>query len=106
MLRAELRDFSNTAWLQLQGRFTGAYAEQTRALVLRCNTILLTLIVDLSQLTLVDAGGEDLLVWLARTGALFVANTPHSLHLCNRLHLPVLSGTASRPRGRSLRRHY
>ncbi len=106
MLRAELRDASNTAWLRLQGRFVGAQTEQVRALVVRCNTLFLKLVVDLSDVTFVDAGGEDLLLWLACIGAQFVANRPHSLHLCRRVRLPLLKTSRSGSRRRTVKTHY
>ncbi len=106
MLRAELRDLSNTAWLRVQDRFTGAYAEQTRVLVLRCNTLLLNLVVDLSEVMFVDAGGEDVLLWLARIGTQFVANSPRSLVLCARLRLPILKRSRPKAGGRILKRRY
>ncbi len=89
MLRVELHDASNTTWLRVEGRFVGAFAEETRAMVLRCR-LPGTPVVDLSEMTFADAGGEDVLVWLSRIGALFVANSCYTLDVCQRLHLPML----------------
>ncbi len=106
MLRVELRDASNTAWLRVQGRFVGAYAGQIRVLVLRCNTLLLSLVVDLSDAMFVDAGGEELLIWLARIGTQFVANSPSSLDLCHKLRLPILKRSRPGAPGRTLKMRY
>ncbi len=88
MLRVELHDASNSIWLRVEGRFVGAFAEEARTLVLRCK-LPWKLVVDLSEITFVDAGGEKVLSWLGRIGAQFVANNCYSLDLCDRLHLPM-----------------
>jgi hypothetical protein len=47
--------------------------------------------VDLSEVTFADAAGEEALQWLRSVGAKFVAESSYALHLCERLHLPLLS---------------
>jgi hypothetical protein len=71
MLRVEVHDASNTTWLQVEGRFVGAFAEDTKAMVVRCK-LPSHLVVDLSEVTFVDAEGEEVLLWLACIGAQFV----------------------------------
>src|ERR1700679_2499819 len=87
MLRVEFQDVGNTVTMRLEGRFVGAFADDTRDLVTRCK-IPLRLIVNLSEVTFVDAIGEEALSWLARIGGEFVAENCYPLHVCERLHLP------------------
>ena len=47
MLRVEVHDASNTTWLRVEGRFVGAFAEDTKAMVVRCK-LPSHLVVDLS----------------------------------------------------------
>jgi hypothetical protein len=88
MLRVEFQDVGNTVTMRLEGRFVGAFADDTRDLVTRCK-IPLRLIVNLSEVTFVDAIGEEALSWLARIGGEFVAENCYPLHVCERLHLPM-----------------
>jgi anti-anti-sigma regulatory factor len=89
MLRVEFQDVGNTVTMQLEGRFVGAFAEDTRDLVTRCK-IPPRLVVNLSEVTFVDAVGEEVLLWLARIGGEFVAENCYPLHVCERLHLPIM----------------
>lgn len=95
MLRAELHDASNSIWLRVEGRFVGAFAEEARTLVVRCK-LPWKLVVDLSEITFVDASGEEVLSWLGRIGAHFVANSCYALDVCERLHLSILKRSGSR----------
>ena len=90
MLRVELHDASNTAWLRVEGPFTGAFAEDTKTLVLRC-AFRCKLVVDLTEATFVDGHGKEVLLWLAGVGTQFVAKSRHSFQLCERLHLPIMA---------------
>jgi hypothetical protein len=49
----------------------------------------LRLVVNLSEVTFVDAIGEEMLSWLARIGGKFIADNCYPLHVCERLHLPM-----------------
>ena len=99
MLRVEVHDASNTTWPRVDGRFVGAFAEDTKAMVVRCK-LPSHLVVDLSEVMFVDGEGEVLL-WLARIGAQFVANSFYSLDVCERLCLPIFQESGSgRPRAR------
>jgi len=88
MLRVEFQDVGNTVTMRLEGRFVGAFAKDARDLVTRCK-IPLRLVVNLSEVTFVDAVGEEVLSWLARIGGEFVAENCYPLHVCERLHLPM-----------------
>jgi hypothetical protein len=88
MLRVELKDAGNTVAMRLEGRFVGLFAEDTRDLLTRCK-IPLRLVVNLSEVTFVDAVGEEVLSWLARIGGEFVAENCYPLHVCEYLHLPI-----------------
>ena len=91
--------------IRLEGRLTGERAEQVRTLVTRSNAEM-RLIVDITELMFVDALGEEVLAFLKRLGATFLAQTAYSLDVCERLHLPLVpkqsSGTLSAgPNGNS-----
>jgi hypothetical protein len=88
MLRVEFQDVGNTVTMRLEGRFVGAFAEDTRDLVTRCK-IPPRLVVNLSEVTFVDAVGEEVLLWLAGIGGEFVAENCYPLHVCECLHLPM-----------------
>src|ERR1700691_813012 len=94
MLRVEFQDVGNTVTIRLEGRFVGPFAgpfaEDTRDLVTRCK-IPLRLVVNLSEVTFVDAVGEEMLSWLARIGGKFIADNCYPLHVCERLRLPMAS---------------
>jgi hypothetical protein len=74
--------------MRLEGRFVGPFAEDTMDLVTR-RKIPLRLVVNLSEVTFVDAVGEEMLSWLARIGGKFIADNCYPLHVCERLHLPI-----------------
>ncbi len=89
MLRVEIHDASNATWLLLEGRFVSVFAKETRTAVTRC-ILKSKLVVDLSDVTFVDADGEEVLLWLGRVGAQFVGNSSYALDVCQRLHLPIV----------------
>jgi anti-anti-sigma regulatory factor len=83
--------------LRIEGRFVGHFAEEATRSVLRRN-LPAELVVDLSEVTFADAAGEEALRLLRSMGAKFVAESSYSLHLCEHLHLPLLTVLA-RKRG-------
>lgn len=100
MLRVDIRESVNTLSIKLEGRFTGTDAENTRMLMTRCREGV-RLVVNLTEVTFIDSVGEEVLSFLGRFGAEFVAQTSYTLDLCERLHLLVaqgegLDGNASR----------
>jgi hypothetical protein len=88
MLRVECHDIGDTVTLRLEGRLVGEFAKDARNLVTRCK-IPLRLVVNLSDVTFVDAVGEEVLSWLARIGGEFIAENCYPLHVCERLHLEM-----------------
>ena len=88
MLRVEVDDSANTLSLKLQGRLVGEEAKNTRTLMTRYRAGM-RLVVDLTEVTFVDAVGEDLLSFFGRFGADFIAETSYSRYICERLHLQV-----------------
>ena len=88
MLRVEIFDSADTLSLRLEGRFTGEDAEQTRMLATRSRNGT-RLIVDLTEVEFIDAVGEDVLSFLGRFGAEFVAPTSYTIDVCERLQLPL-----------------
>ncbi len=96
MMGVEFYDLSNTVYLRVEGRFAGTYAESMRAMVMCC-TFPPRLVVDLSHVSFVDAGGKEVLSWLGRIGAQFVADSFYSVDLCESLQLPTLDQGAPAP---------
>lgn len=97
MLRVEIHDASNATWLLVEGRFVSVFAEETRTMVTQCK-LKSKLVVDLSDMTFVDAAGEEVLLWLGRIGAQFVGNSSYAVHVCQRLNLPMLRKSGYRRR--------
>lgn len=87
MLRVEMRDSECDLIIRLEGRLTGDGAEHVRTLVTHCHAEM-RLVVDLTEVTFIDAVGEKVLSFLKRFGAEFVADTAYTLDFCERLHLP------------------
>jgi len=90
MLRVKTNQTIDTLTFKLEGRLVGERAEQVRTLVTRSNTES-RLVADITELMFVDAVGEQVLSFLKRLGAQFVAETAYSLDICERLHLPLVS---------------
>ncbi len=88
MLRVEFHDAVNTLIMRLEGRFVGAFAEDAKALMTHTRPPF-RLVVDLSDLTYIDAVGEEILSWMAERGAKFVAESSYARDVCERLHLPL-----------------
>jgi hypothetical protein len=96
MLRVQTRELDGTTLIcRLEGRFTREGAEEVRRLVTRCDSNL-ELVVDLTDVMFIDATGEEVLLFVKRLGAQFVAETSYSRDICERLQLPLL-GTQKRP---------
>ena len=88
MLRIEFQDVTNTVTMRMEGRLLGTLAEEVSKLVASC-PISQTLVVDVSQVTLVDTVGEQVLASLGRIGAEFVADSSYPRDVCERLDLPL-----------------
>lgn len=88
MLRVEIQDCATGLTLKLEGRFTGDDALNTRVLITRFRAGI-RFVLDLSNVTFIDAIGEEVLSFFGRFGAEFVASTSYTLDVCERLHLRV-----------------
>jgi hypothetical protein len=88
MLRVETQELDGALICRLEGRFTGKGAEEVRTLVTRCDSKL-ELVVDLTDVMFIDAIGEEVLLFVKRLGAQFVAETSYSRDVCERLQLPL-----------------
>ena len=87
MLLVEMNNSSNAFIIRLEGRFTGEGAEHVRTLATRFHGEK-RLVIDLTEVTFVDAVGEEVLSFLKRLAAEFVADTAYTIDVCERLHLP------------------
>ncbi len=94
MLRVQKQELDGALICRLEGRFTGEGAEEVRQLVTRCDSKL-ELVVDLTDVLFIDAIGEEVLLFVKRLGAQFVAETSYSRDVCERLQLPLI-GTQNR----------
>ena len=97
MLRIETEELDGALICRLEGRFIGEGAEQVRALVTRCNSKL-QLVVDLTEIMFIDAIGEDVLSFVKKLDAQFIAETSYSRDICERLHLPLVRKQESNKR--------
>src|ERR1700693_5704401 len=89
MLRVETQQSDGALICRLEGRFTGEGAEEIRRLVTRCDSGL-EMVVDLTDVMFIDAIGEQVLLFIKRLGARFVAETSYSRDVCERLQLPLI----------------
>ena len=89
MLRVETQQLDGALICRLEGRFTGKGAEEVRTFVTRCDSKL-ELLVDLTDVMFIDAIGEEVLLFVKRLGAQFVAETSYSRDVCERLQLPLV----------------
>jgi len=96
MLRFETHESDGALICRLEGRFTGAGAEQVRTLVTNTD-INLALIIDITELMYIDAVGEDVLLFIKKLGGEFVAETSYARDICERLHLPLMRNHEARP---------
>jgi hypothetical protein len=90
MLRSEIRNSGETWHIMLEGRLTGDDAEYLRTQVTSC-PVNVKLIVDLTEIMFVDNIGEQVLSFLGRLGAAFLAPNSYTLDVCERLNLSVTS---------------
>jgi hypothetical protein len=89
MLRVQTEELDGALICRLEGRFTDKGAEEVRTLVTRCDSKL-ELVVDLTDVLFIDAIGEEVLLFVKRIGAQFVAETSYSRDICERLNLPLV----------------
>jgi hypothetical protein len=95
-LRVEMHDSVDAITFKLAGRFTDGGADHVRTLVTRCPPAM-KLIVDLTDIMFIDSVGEEVLLFLRRLGAEFMAETSYTLDFCERLSLPLACDGALNP---------
>lgn len=89
MLRVETQKSDGTLICRLEGRFTGEGAEQVRSLVTRSDNKL-QIVIDLTEIMFIDTIGEEVLSFLKKLKAQFIADTSYAQHVCERLNLPLV----------------
>ena len=90
MLRMEFYEFPDCMKMRMEGRFVRDFAEHARTLIGDSKPPS-RLIVDLSEVTFVDAVGEEVLLWFKEIGVTFTADSAYSHDVCDRLQLPIES---------------
>ncbi len=88
MFRAQLKQLANGSILKMEGRLVGDWATETKSL-LSHGPVPKALIVDLTEVSYIDADGEDVLTWLGSVGARFLAKGVYGAAICKRLNLPA-----------------
>jgi hypothetical protein len=99
MLRVEMHDEDGTLIMRLYGRLSGEYAADVRNLLTSCNPEA-RLVVDLTEVTFVDAIGEEVLSLFGQQSGEFIADNVYAKSLCERLQLPF---APSRKRKREMK---
>lgn len=88
MFRAELDRLADGTLLKMEGRLVGEWADEAKSLVLR-GPAPKGLIVDVTEVSYVDAAGEQVLTWFSSLGAKFIAKAVYAAAICKRLSLPL-----------------
>jgi len=91
MLRVQTQELDGALICRLEGRFTGKGAEEVRTLVTHCDSNL-ELLVDLTDVMFIDVIGEEVLLFVKKLDAQFIAETSYSRDICERLNLPLFAG--------------
>ena len=88
MFRAQIIQLASGPTLKMEGNLVGAWAEEAKSLV-TSGPVPKGLIVNLADVSYVDSVGEQVLVWLASVGSLFMAKEIYAASVCERLQLPI-----------------
>jgi len=88
MLRMEFDETPSGIVVRMEGRFVKQFAEHARMLIGKSNDPS-RFIVNLSEVTYVDAVGEEVLIWLKEVGVRFTAESVYCRYICERLNLPM-----------------
>jgi len=99
MFRAEIRWLASGPTLKLEGKLVADRAEQARCLVTK-DVLPKGLIVDLTEVSYIDAVGEQLLKWLAGVGAVFVPGNVYAIAVCEQLGLSPMQRISERRKRR------
>ncbi len=94
MLRIEFEATENTTTAKMEGQFVGHYAKDAFDMLLHHHHSK-KLLVDLSQVTLVDEVGEGVLLLFGRWGVRFIGDSAYALDVCERLRLPLVKEPTS-----------
>jgi hypothetical protein len=98
MLRVEILNSRGTWYIVLEGRLTGDDAEHVRTQITHY-PVGANLIVDLTEVVFIDNVGEEVLSFLGRYGAEFVAPNSYTLDVCERLNVSVARNGTSKEKG-------
>jgi len=90
MLRMEFYELPDCMKMRMEGRFVRDFAEHARTLIGH-SKVPSKMVVDLSEVSFVDAVGEEVLLWFKEIGLTFIAETAYSRDVCERLQLPIES---------------
>ena len=88
MVRISFEQRPDCLIMRVEGRLVSHFADEAKHLIIG-RQLAPELIVDASEVTFADSQGEEALRWLGSVGAKFVAESSYSLHLCDRLNLPL-----------------
>ena len=86
MFRAEIREIMQRPVLKLEGKLVGDWAEEARSLVSK-TSVPKGLIVDITDVSYVDAAGEAILSWFNSIGARFIDDAIYAAAVCEQLQL-------------------
>jgi len=86
MFRAEIHEIMQRPVLKLEGKLIGDWAEEARSLV-STTSVPKGLIVDITDVSYVDAAGEAILSWFSSIGARFIADAIYAAAVCEQLQL-------------------
>ena len=104
MLRMEFFELADRMKMRMEGRFVRDFAEHARTLIGH-SKIPSKLVVDLSEVSFVDAVGEEVLLWFKDIGTTFIAESAYSCDVCDRLQLPMDGELPNRPQHTNHRTH-
>lgn len=88
MFRIDMQRAAEHLLIRVEGKLAGAYAEHARSMIGECQGG--RTVVELNDLTSIDAQGEEVLLLLKSRGAKFIAEDVYSRYLCERLRLPLV----------------
>ena len=89
MLRVETQELDGALICPSKADSPARELRKSVTLVTRCDSKL-ELVVDLTDVMFIDAIGEEVLLFVKRLGAQFVAETSYSRDVCERLQLPLV----------------
>lgn len=96
MLRMEFYELPDSMKMRMEGRFVRDFAEHARMLI-GPSRVPSKLVVDFSEVSFVDAVGEEVLQWFKEIGVTFIAESACARDICDRLHLPIESKQSAGP---------